>query len=477
MNKGKFYALSYCLIFCLLSLICIYISWSRLPTIAPDSLGYLDFNPIRPSFYPIFLDFLGMVFQNENFYIIVQILIYLCSFAYLIFIIHIFIKRQLLTFLVGLSISTNFYMHSFHSTILTESITLSVINLYICGVVKLFYCEKYSTIRNNIVFLGLLSGLLIGLKPAMITFIPCGLIVVTVLFLKKRSYFLKNVFYFFLSIFLILIVEKITYKLYHEERESVSELILLGKTSILTTHDSFQYPKNLTYQELKILQQIDKFFNPYQNWLNTNPNLYVTRVVNSNIEVLGQLSILKILNDRFGIPELEKEIIIKIGKESLLANSSSFFSHGFMNYVEIWMVNSLSYALYFQDAKLPNFDDSDLNRVIPIINLDGIKFSSAIFLFFFIAFGLFSNIAFLLITILILRDLALKRIPERDTFCIFLFFLIALSNIFFVAFANTPLTRYLMPNFSMLIIANTMFLNKILSAFKSKKDSLNSQEC
>ena len=362
MTKSKFYVLSYCFTFCLLSQVSIYISWSILPTISPDSSGYLDFNPIRPSFYPIFLDSLGVVLQSESFYIFVQIFIYLSSFAYLIFIIHIFIRRHLLTFLVGLLISTNFYMHSFHSTILTESLTFSIINLYICSIIKLLYCEKCSTIRNNIIFLGLLSGLLVGLKPAMITFIPCGLIVITVLFIKKRRYFLKNVLNFFLSISLILIVEKTTYKLYHEERQSVTELILVGKTSILTTHDSFQYPKNLTYQESKILQQIDKFFDPYQNWLNTNPNLYVTRAVNSNLEVLGQLSILKILKDRFENLKLEKEIINKIGKESILANIGSFFSHGIMNYVEIWMVNSLSYALYFHDASLPNFDDNELNR-------------------------------------------------------------------------------------------------------------------
>ena len=360
MSKGKFHLLSYSIIFCLLSLFCIYISWSRLPTIAPDSIGYLDFNPIRPSFYPVFLDAMGMILENISFFIFAQIFIYVCSFAYLIFIIHIFIKRHLLTFLVGLLISTNFYMHSFHSTILTESVTFSIINLYICCIIKLFYFEEFSKIRNNMLFLGLLSGLLIGLKPAMITFIPCGLMVITALFIQKRKYLLKNVFNFFLSISLILIVEKTIYKLYHEERQSVSELILIGKTAILTTDDSFEYPKNLTYQEQKTLQAIDNFFDPYQHWLNTNPSFYVTRVINSNLEVLGQLSILNILNDRFGIPELEQETIIKIGKESLLANISSFFSHGITNYVEIWMVNSLSYALHFHDASLPNFDDNDL---------------------------------------------------------------------------------------------------------------------
>lgn len=317
-------------------------------------------------------------------------------------------------------------------------------------------------------FLGLLSGLLVGLKPAMITFIPCGLMVITILFIKKRRYFLKNVLYLFFPLSLVLIFETTTYKLYHEERQSVSELILIGKTSILTTHDSFQYPKNLTHQELKILQQIDKFFDPYQNWLNTNPNLYVTRVVNSNLEVLGQLRILKILEDRFENLKLEKEIINKIGKESILANIGSFFSHGITNYVEIWMVNSLSYALYFHDAKLPNFDDNDLNRVIPTIDMDGIKFSSAIFLFSFIALGLFSNIAFLLVIILFLKDLVLKKMPDRDTFLILIFFIIALSNLFFVSFANTPLVRYLMPNFSMLIIANTMFLDKVIRTINSK---------
>ena len=126
------------------------------------------------------------------------------------------------------------------------------------------------------------------------------------------------------------------------------------------------------------------------------------------------------------------------------------------------MVNSLSYALYFHDAKLPNFDDNDLNRVIPTIDMDGIKFSSAIFLFSFIALGLFSNIAFLLVIILFLKDLVLKKMPDRDTFLILIFFIIALSNLFFVSFANTPLVRYLMPNFSMLIIANTMFLDKVI---------------
>ena len=468
MTKNKFYALNYCLFFCLVSLTSIFFSWSRLPTISPDSLGYLNFNPIRPSFYPIFLDILGIITKNKNFLIFAQVLIYISSFSYLIFIIHTYIKRNFLTFFVGILVSANFYMHSFHTTILTESVTFSVINIYICCLIKLFHYEEYSKVRNNIVFLGLLSGSLIGLKPAMITFIPCGFIVITVLALQKRKYLLKYWLHFFWSVSMILVIENVTYKSYHEERRSVSELILLGKTAILTTDEAFIYPENLNDEEKIILEHIDNFFDPYQKWLDTNPNPYVIRVLNSELEVLGQLSILKILNDRFAIPTPEKDIVMKIGKASLLTNTHSFFFHGITNYFEFWMVNSLSYALHFQDAKMPKFVDNDLNKTIPIKDLASINFSSAVFLIFFISLGILSNIIFLFFTILFLLDILKKRAFKKDKAFILLFLLIALSNILFVSFVNTPLTRYLMPNFAMLIIANVMFLDKLWLTIKKR---------
>ena len=154
----------------------IYLTWPRLPTILPDSGSYLFFNPIRTAFYPVFLDVIGMISERHELIIFIQISIYLSSYIYFLYIILEKIKSLSLFIFVGTCTSLNIYIHSFHSVILTESITFSIMNFYAAFLVKLFLSQNNNELKKSIWFQGLVG--LYCIRPAMVTFIPSTIILI-----------------------------------------------------------------------------------------------------------------------------------------------------------------------------------------------------------------------------------------------------------------------------------------------------------
>ena len=145
-------------------------------------------------------------------------------------------------------------------------------------------------------------------------------------------------FYFLIPLIITITSESAIYKAYHENRESLAPKHIIGKAGILSTYPSFIIPETLNYDDTKLLRYIDNFFQPYQDWLETDPNPLVVRVLNSELEVTAQLYVLEILNSRYNLGQHSSENF-KNRKEAILSTPVLYLSHGARNYIEFWQVN------------------------------------------------------------------------------------------------------------------------------------------
>ena len=304
----------------------------------------------------------------------------------------------------------------------------------------------------------------------MITFIPFVFIIF--LFISDfRKKFISYSLYFLIPIIITITSESVIYKAYHENRESLAPKHIIGKAGILSTYPSFIIPETLNYDDTKLLRYIDNFFQPYQDWLETDPNPLVVRVLNSELEVTAQLYVLEILNSRYNLGQHSSDKLLRIGKEAILSNFDLYLSHGARNYIEFWQVKSLPFALKFQGATLPSFEDQSLQNVVKYLHKSSYSDNfSILFLFLTTSLGFCSNLLFLIVSFILLRNSVKKKARSIDSklTVIFVLLLISLGNILAVSYANTPLTRYLMPHFSILILANLLGVSCFLDFLKSR---------
>ena len=447
------------MLFALTTCFAIYFSWNRLPILASDSSTYLNFDSHRTAYYPIFLNVLMSFWDEYLFIIFIHIFIYLVSIFSLILCLMKFTHSSFVTISFGSVTSLNYLMQSFHSSILTESLTFSLVNFYIICIFKICFFRTENIFTISIFFLGLIAGSLYCLKPAMVSFIPCSLFLVfLVCYLKRLKIFLP-IIALIIPILMNIIAEKWAYDLYHDKRESLLSSHMIGKAAVLSTHTPFIIPKNIGDENKEIILYLDTFFQPYQEWLETDPNPNIRRILDSQLEATAQVKGLHILKERHDINSLSTEEMISIGFEAIKSNIWSFVSISMNNYLEFWKVNSMTFAIKFQNAQLPFFTDKDLNSLVPIYSESRLDQLSFLIFFSFIFLGISSHLLFFYLIFSIVRNKKNKKEALRDEeLTIFFLLLISLTNLFIICFTNTPLTRYLMPNFPALVLANILFL-------------------
>ena len=159
-----------------------------------------------------------------------------------------------------------------------------------------------------------------------------------------------------------------------------------------------------------------------------------------------------------------------IGIQTIKSNITPFVLVGLNNYYKIWQVGAAKFAVKFQNASIPFFDDKKLNEVGRYIYSRSLDNLSIFVLISFIALGFSSNLIFFILSIILIKKLWTKELYRAEKFLILSFslLLVSLCNIFFVSYANTPLTRYLMPHFPLLILSNISFLLYLFNNIKAR---------
>ena len=81
--------------------------------------------------------------------------------------------------------------------------------------------------------------------------------------------------------------------------------------------------------------------------------------------------------------------------EAILSNFVLYLSHGARNYIEFWQVKSLPFALKFQGAILPSFEDQLLQNVVKYLYKSSYSDNlSILFISLSISLGFCSNFLF-----------------------------------------------------------------------------------
>ena len=133
----------------------------------------------------------------------------------------------------------------------------------------------------------------------MMTLIPSSIILALVATALRKFPLLKPIFYVFLTISVTVIAESTLHKIYHEERETLTPQLLIGKAAVLTTNNEFIKPKQLDIEENRLLTYIDDFYQPYEDWLSTKPNRYLVKDLNTEMEAFTQMQLLDVLEVRY----------------------------------------------------------------------------------------------------------------------------------------------------------------------------------
>ncbi len=468
----------------LLSIFCsltIFFSASIFPLYEPDTSGYVNFNATRTSLYPIFIVITKFIYDSDLSIIVAQITIYLGSYAFLIWSLQRCFRNLVVTGLLGLGLALNVYLQAYHTVILTESLTFSF-----CNILSALFLN-YRQTKNRFLFAfttGLVIGLLVGLRPAMASHVFAGCIIIAILNRQSIKALTKASATFLVSVFAMVSIEVTLFHAFHEKRESIASLTLIGKAAILTTYENFVLP-DLPPEKVRWLIALDNTFEPFENWLNEENNFFVKTNLRSNFEVFGQYRAVSLIEERTSLRRLSDKDFGHMGFETIKSNPILYLQRSLQNLVGLWLVHDLAFWFLVMGEKLPVFEDNSLQSSLPgsaqtrskstlfVAESRDVFATLSIFVFpSFIVLGAASfilSVRSCLYAIVQLANEKKLRI-KFDEMLIGSFLFLGWSNLAWVSFINIATPRYLMPNFIFFALPVLLFICcRIRNFFKHKQ--------
>jgi 4-amino-4-deoxy-L-arabinose transferase-like glycosyltransferase len=136
--------------------------------LVPDSLGYLNFSPVRTSGYPLFLWLVGQEAVK-----VVQPM--LAAFALLVLYCE---SRKLfhsaaVAFAVIVAVATNFRFYQYHYTVFTESLYSTLLTLIVAAFIR--YARRPGD-KKSLALLSLLCGIAVAVRPTAAYLLPAILL-------------------------------------------------------------------------------------------------------------------------------------------------------------------------------------------------------------------------------------------------------------------------------------------------------------
>ena len=202
----------------------------------PDSGGYIHFSSNRPAFYPLYLKFMTTLGLSLEQIPVTHLILNAFS---LIFLFHTLIRLNfpmLLVIVFACAVMFNVYYSSYHFSILTESLTFSLHNILIGLTLAYVYTKRVGLIFA----IGLVVGLLCGIKPVMFAIVPAFFIIFILSTWGRGKSMLAHVMLFGLMLVGMNHLEKEVHSSVHEERQSLLPYILYGKAAILSIDPDFK---------------------------------------------------------------------------------------------------------------------------------------------------------------------------------------------------------------------------------------------
>ena len=373
---------------------------------------------------------------------------------------------------LGIALGCNVYIQSYHTVVLTESITFSLSNILL----GIMVCDHHKMSVRTFLLVGLLVGLMAAMRPALIPFIVTVPLALFLLVPHSRNLKTRGLLGLCGGVILVFLFEAAIFYSHHEKRESLAPLTLIGKAAIITTSENFEHP-DLPNRQMLWLNKMDAEFDPIQSWMRGEKSLLMRSNLRSNFEVLGQYQLLAKLRNNPNLPRLTNQEQIELGVSVILRNWNTYIENSIGYLVSLWMVFDLQFLKIVFGKELPDFDEVWLNTAVPGSSSGHSLFSvgkhDSIALLSLLVFPAFlvlavCSICFSVLTWIVVFSSSMKSTAKRSqnapTLIAWLFF-IGWSYLIFVAFVNIATPRYLMPVIPFFLIAVLLCLKQYVFNF------------
>ena len=371
----------------------------------------------------------------------VQIIIFLSSILYLCFTMK---KCGLPIWVIVifiLSLALNVYYNAHHFSILTESLSLSAMNFLLAMIIRYVYFMRL----KNIIFIGLIVGILAGLRPNLLALAPAIILIVIVINWRNLHQIFKHGTYFFLGFVVMILLENIGFYTHHTDRQSILPVILLGKTAMLTTDSAFVSPTLENKEEKELMSLLITAMAPVKHWRAQETNPIIKAIRMADYEIFAQFGL---LNNKQTNPQgikLTSQTVRSVGIKAIQTNFWPYLKLSTYHYLGLWSVHGLPFfasftpkkihKLFFDDGVEKGFDDSLL------------QFSQVVFPAFLLL-GIFINGLGVYYFILVLsknRGKIMEKEWTASPLLAMCLVIIILSVLVSTSLANISTPRYLMP--------------------------------
>ena len=305
------------------------------PLIEPDSSDYIQFTPVRTALYPAFLAICRALGLGPVEITWVQLAIFCAALAYLLTtLLRAAFPRWLLVIFVAM-LAGNVLFSSFHRSILTESLYFSLTAIAVG-----LWLDYFRAARLNLLLaLGLVLGIMIGVRPAGLGILPMLVIAV---WLKRPENIPKWILLLAVVFPLSIGVgaERLIYKAVHGSvRDSTAQNLAMGLSAMLIKPDMmFSGPH--AAQLTALGAQLYKKYQPVHRYLEAAPSLPVRTQLSAAYEIEAQFYAfgdeIKEFAQTAGVSPAELEI--ELGKQIVLQNLGGYLELTLVNQFGQWSV-------------------------------------------------------------------------------------------------------------------------------------------
>jgi hypothetical protein len=298
------------------------------PRVTADSVGYIEFSPVRTLGYPILIYFLGL-----DLLVPIQIIIFSLSLGWLIHEINEIIKNVYIISFVSILICLTPELIDMQVSVLTESFFTSLIIIIIIGIIKYSINPRIS----YLILISFVVGVSASIRP-----VAYGLVPVILFFIlfnsKTKNKLLISLICMMLPCLLIITFERMAANIIFKDKiDSLLPRHLFAKSSMI---DGYMKPLSSEKNklQLKLLDIQNKDAENIRKFIANAPSTEVKNVLTLYYEQCIQYRCFDdqiYINNELTRAE-ENKIILKTSLERMINNPISTMELFIIHYKSLW---------------------------------------------------------------------------------------------------------------------------------------------
>ena len=308
-----------------------------------DSFSYLHFGESRTAGYPVFLKILFGIFNSTYFITLSQLVIFSYSGFYLALSIDKIIQKNGWGFFILASLFLNPYWFSFHFKILTESLSSSLLCLFLGSIINYFATKKVIYLYLISIFIG--TGILI--RPINYTWILGAFFILFYsIFFENNIGMMKRIFILFTPLVLLLFIGSSIYYAKYGSFKTQSFLgnNLIGKAALFAD-------KSVISKEPKFIKALENISKNYIAPLESTNYIQNYYYIGSNIYDVFRYTYLEKIKKEYGIVEnVNDDFLAERSFEIIKSHKWLYAKDCLINLASLWLL--LDFKSYSEKAEL-----------------------------------------------------------------------------------------------------------------------------